>query len=79
PQRRRSALSPEEVARIETPDGADDMNRLFPAVGEAFEQTGAVSFGIVGDASCRLCDFLDLIGFASAWIGDANGRSGALF
>ncbi|MEM8811460.1 MAG: AAC(3) family N-acetyltransferase [Pseudomonadota bacterium] len=64
---------------IETPDVADDMNRLFPAVGEAFEQTGAVSFGTFGDAPCRLCDFRGLIGFASTWIGDANRRSGDLF
>jgi aminoglycoside 3-N-acetyltransferase len=61
---------------IETPDVADDMNRLFPAVGEAFEKTGAVSFGTFGDADCKTCDFRHLVDFASDWIDYANKQSG---
>jgi len=61
---------------IETPDVADDMNRLFPAIGEAFEKTGTVSLGVFGDAECRVCDFRSLVDFASDWIDCANKRSG---
>jgi aminoglycoside 3-N-acetyltransferase len=63
---------------IETPDVADDMNRLFPAIGEAFEKTGAVSFGKFGGAECKVCDFRSLVDFASEWIDCANKRSGDL-
>jgi len=42
---------------IETPDVADDMNRLFPAIGEAFEKTGAVSFGKFGGLNARYAIF----------------------
>jgi len=42
---------------IETPDVADDMNRLFPAIGEAFEKTGAVSFGKFGGLNPRYAIF----------------------
>ncbi len=61
---------------IETPDVADDMNRLFPAVGEAFEQTAAVLTGSLGNAYCRVCDFSGLISFARDWIDAANKQSG---
>lgn len=60
----------------ETPDVADDMNRLFPAVGDAFEQSGGVAFGAFGDAECRMCGFRDLVDFARDWIDAANQRSG---
>lgn len=63
---------------IETPDVADDMNRLFPKVGEAFEKAGAVTFGVFGDAECMVCDFRSLVDFASGWIDRANKRSGDL-
>ncbi len=61
---------------VETPDVADDMNRLFPTVGEAFEKTGNVSFGVFGSAECRICDFRSLVDFASDWIDCSNRRSG---
>ncbi len=61
---------------IETPDVADDMNRLFPAVGQAFEDTGAVLTGTLGNATCYSCDFSDLIDFARDWIDAANKHSG---
>ena len=63
---------------IETPDVADDMNRIFPAVGAAFENTGAVSSGTIGNAPCKLCDFRSLVEFASGWINRANKQSGDL-
>ncbi|WP_147112318.1 aminoglycoside N(3)-acetyltransferase [Tateyamaria sp. syn59] len=63
-------------AWIETPDVADDMNRLFPAVGSAFEDTGAVSNGKFGDALCQLCGFQALVEFASGWIDRVNKQSG---
>lgn len=63
-------------AWIETPDVADDMNRLFPAIGAAFEETGAVAFGRFGEAECRICDFRGLVDFASRRIDSANRESG---
>lgn len=61
---------------VEFPDVADDLNRLFPPVGAAFEQTGAVIVGTLGSAKCLVCDFSELIDFASYWINDANKDSG---
>ena len=61
---------------VETPDVADDLDRLFPAVGEAFESTGAVTNGLVGGATTRVADFAALVEFASSWIGEANAASG---
>jgi aminoglycoside 3-N-acetyltransferase len=61
----------------ETPDVADDMNRLFPAVGAAFEATGQVRLGSLGRADCRLCDYAALVAFAADWIDAANRRSAA--
>lgn len=63
---------------IETPDVADDMNRLFPEVGAAFEETGAVSLGTFGNAECLICDFHALVEFASDWINHANKQNGDL-
>ncbi len=67
-----------DASWIETPDVADDMNRLFPAVGEAFEKTGAVSIGAFGAAQCKICDYRQLIEFGSDWIDNANKESGDL-
>ena len=63
---------------IETPDVADDMNRLFPTVGDAFERTGAVSLGTFGNAQSRICDYRTLVDFASGWIDSTNKQSGDL-
>ncbi len=60
----------------ETPDVADDMNRLFPDVGAAFENKGLVTQGKLGLADCRLCGFSKLIDYASSWISAANAQSG---
>lgn len=61
---------------LETPDVADDMDRLFPAVGKAFETSGAVTIGYFGGAKCKLCDFRSLVDFASSWIDSKNAESG---
>ncbi|MEM7269134.1 MAG: AAC(3) family N-acetyltransferase [Pseudomonadota bacterium] len=61
---------------METPDVADDLNRLFPSVGEAFEETGEVSLGRIGGAPSKLCNYGDLVRFASAWISRTNAESG---
>lgn len=61
---------------IETQDVADDMGRLFPALGDAFEQSAGVKLGTFGGAECRLCGFRDLTDFAKNWIDVANQRSG---
>lgn len=63
---------------IETPDVADDMNRLFPRVGAAFDRTGVVSKGKMGKAECQICDLQALTEFAAAWINRANEQSGEL-
>ena len=60
----------------EAPDVADDLDRLFPLVGQAFEETGAVVRGQVGAAETRACSYADLISFATRWIGQANEKSG---
>lgn len=52
------------------------MDRLFPAIGAAFEQSGGVELGTFGDAACKSCDFRDLTDFAKNWIDAANQRSG---
>ena len=51
---------------IETPDVADDMNRLLPTVGDAFERTGAVSLGAFGHAQSGMCGYRTLVDFASS-------------
>lgn len=73
---RRFKSGPSDDAWIETPDAADDLGRLFPDAGAAFEATGAVRTGKLGRASCRICDLAVLVGFASRWIDAANRASG---
>lgn len=60
----------------DSPDVADDLNRLFPAVGAAFEETGQVTTGTLGNALCRVCDYRQLVDFAADWISAANLESG---
>lgn len=55
-------------------DVADDLGRLFPIVGAAFEHTDGVRFGRIGRASSRLFAFSALVEFAAAWF---DGRLGA--
>jgi len=63
---------------VETPDVADDLDRLFPLVGSAFESEGKVIKGNIGTAPSRLCGYRDLIEFSARWIGAANRKSGDL-
>jgi len=49
---------------------------VFPTVGEAFEKTGAVAHGTLGSAVCKVCDFAELIKFASNEINAHNLESG---
>lgn len=65
-----------DAAWLETPDVADDLGRLFPAVGAAFDQTGQVHTGTLGQAECKICDYAALVAFASEWIDAANMASG---
>ena len=50
------------------PDVADDNGRLFPRIGAAFEATGAVRSGLVGQADTRLMPQAALVDFATAWL-----------
>lgn len=60
----------------ETIDVADDNDRLFPCVGEAFENTGAVETGNIGQAPCKICLYAPLVAFASELIAKCNVASG---
>lgn len=62
----------------ETLDVADDLDRLFPSGGAAFDSEGRVEHGYIGAASSRLCGYRDLVDFATSWIGDANSKSSDL-
>jgi len=73
---RRFKTGPGDAPWIETPDVADDLDRLFPLVGAAFEDTNAVTIGRFGGAGCKLCDYAPLVGFAAEWINKANRQSG---
>jgi len=73
---RRFKSGPDNAAWLETLDVADDLGRLFPAAGQAFEDTGAVKTGKLGHADCRLFDYGALILFARDWINAANEESG---
>ncbi|MEO0936567.1 MAG: AAC(3) family N-acetyltransferase [Pseudomonadota bacterium] len=75
PRRLKSRHVKREGAWVDVPDVADDLGRLFPACGEAFEATGAVSRGRLGAAEARLCGFRALVEFSAAWIGAANAAS----
>ena len=73
---RRFKTGPDDAPWMETPDVADDLGRLFPAVGAAFEATGHVRTGTFGQAMSKICDYSALIAFATNWIDSANSKSG---
>jgi aminoglycoside 3-N-acetyltransferase len=56
------------VAWEDHPDVADDAGVLFPRVGAAFEATGAVRIGRVGNAEARLMSQPALVDFATPWL-----------
>lgn len=74
---RRFKSGPGAALWYETPDVADDLGRLFPLVGEAFEATGRASRGMIGSAPSLLCGYEDVVSFATQWIDAENARSGA--
>ena len=57
---------------VTAPDVADDLGRIFPAAGDALEETGQVTTGKVGNAEARLTDYAGLLVFATAWIAQRN-------
>ncbi len=63
----------------DSPDVADDLGRIFPKVGEAFETTGDVITGQFGQAACKLCDYRSLVDFGATSIDAMNKESGARF
>ncbi len=63
---------------IKAPDVEDDLGRLFIPVGEAWEETGAVSTGKIGNAESRLTGYDTLVTFASDWIGRQNRKDGII-
>jgi aminoglycoside 3-N-acetyltransferase len=54
-------------------DVADDHENWFPEIGAAFEATGAVVSGRVGDAQARFFSMCDLLAFAAPWLSARNG------
>jgi len=75
---RRFKTGPADSPWQQTADVADDIGRLFPDVGTAFEDTGRVIQAKLGLAECRLCELADLVDYASTWISAANRQSGDL-
>ncbi len=63
-------------AWITAPDVEDDLGRLFPLAGQAWEETGAVITGKIGNADCRLTGYGALVTFAAGWIGRQNREAG---
>lgn len=73
---RRFKTGPGDAPWKDVPDVANDLGRLFPSVGAAFEATGAVTLGRLGQAECRICALAPLVEFAASWIDAANVASG---
>lgn len=70
-------LSPAEGGTwIEAPDVADDLDRLFPLVGAAWEEAGGVQMGRLGGAECRITGYGALLEFASVWMDRRNAADG---
>lgn len=63
---------------IKAPDVSDDLDRLFPLVGAAWEETGNVRLGKIGDADFKLTSYNKLVEFAVTWISEKNKIDGIL-
>ena len=63
-------------AWIEAPDVADDLDTLFPLVGQAWEDAGGVAYGKIGGADAMLTDYDPLVAFASEWLCERNKADG---
>lgn len=61
---------------IKAPDVEDDLGRLFIPAGEAWEETGAVTTGKIGNAQSRLTGYGALVTFAANWIDRQNRKDG---
>lgn len=61
---------------IEAPDVADDLDTLFPLVGQAWEKANAVSHGRIGGAASMLTGYDALVAFASDWLNARNMADG---
>lgn len=61
---------------ITAPDVSDDLDRLFPLVGAAWEKTGNVRLGKIGKADFKLTGYDKLVEFASTWISERNRIDG---
>ena len=62
---------------IEAPDASDDLDTLFPLVGQAWEDAGGVTYGKLGDADSILTDYGQLVAFAADWLSERNRADGA--
>lgn len=58
------------------PDVSDDLDRLFPLVGAAWEDGGHVRRGMLGSAETRLTDYTALVEFGRTWINERNRSDG---
>lgn len=65
-----------EGAWVEAPDVADDLDRLFPLVGQAWEDEGRVTYGKIGEADAMMTGYDALVGFAAKWLGQKNRADG---
>jgi len=61
---------------IEAPDATDDLDTLFPLVGQAWEDAGGVTYGKIGGAEAMLMDYGLLVAFASNWLSERNKADG---
>ena len=65
-----------EGAWIEAPDAADDLDTLFPLVGQAWEDAGGAAYGRLGGADCILTGYGQLVAFAADWLSKRNRADG---
>lgn len=65
-------------AWIKAPDVEDDLGRLFLPAGKAWEETGAVTTGRIGNADCKLTGYGPLVTFAADWISQQNHKDGII-
>lgn len=63
---------------IKAPDVEDDHGRLFLPAGKAWEETGAVITGKIGNAESRLTGYGTLVTFAADWIDRQNRKDGII-
>ncbi len=61
---------------IEAPDATDDLDTLFPLVGQAWEDVGGATYGKIGGADAMLMDYGALVSFASEWLSERNKADG---